>query len=130
MNSEWVRTRISKARKREAQENRRMLFPIRLVDWDRILEWECFDDTGKDSAVEIREYYVPDFSLWKTDHDKYSEELGKLLRALKGRSGLQIEESLALSDWTAGARSDRSQDRESNRRSEYARAQSGAPRNR
>lgn len=87
MNSEWVRAEISKARKREAQENCRMLFPIRLIDWNRISEWECFDaDRGKDSAREIREYYVPDFSLWKTDHDKYSEELGKLLRDLKGPS--------------------------------------------
>jgi hypothetical protein len=80
MNSEWVKTEISKARKREATENRRMLFPIRLVDFKRISEWQCFDsDTGKDSAREIREYYIPDFSKWKTDHDKYKEELAKLL---------------------------------------------------
>ena len=39
-------------------------------------------DTGKDSAREIREYYVPDFSNWK-DHDCYQQEFDKLLRDLK-----------------------------------------------
>jgi len=33
---------------------------------------ECFDaDAGKDSAREIREYFVPDFSNWK-NHDSYA----------------------------------------------------------
>jgi hypothetical protein len=83
MTSEWVKNEISKARKREAAENRRMLFPIRLVDFKRISEWQSFDwDTGKDSAKEIREYYIPDFSMWKTDHDTYKEEFSKLLIAL------------------------------------------------
>jgi hypothetical protein len=83
MNSEWVKTEISKARKREASENRRMLFPIRLVDFKKISAWEFFDaDRGKDSAREIREFYIPDFSTWKTDHDKYKEEFTKLLTAL------------------------------------------------
>lgn len=41
---------------------------------------------GKDSAREIREYYIPDFSEWKTDHDKYKGEFDKLLRDLKARS--------------------------------------------
>jgi hypothetical protein len=44
---------------------------------------ECFDaDTGKDSAREIREYYVPDFTNWK-HHDAYQTEFEKLLRDLK-----------------------------------------------
>jgi uncharacterized protein YjbI with pentapeptide repeats len=90
MNSEWVKTEISKARKREATETHRMLFPISLVDFKRISEWECFDsDRGKDSACEIREFYIPDFSLWKANHDKYTEELGKLLRDLKGPATLK-----------------------------------------
>jgi hypothetical protein len=86
MNSEWVKTEISKARKRELRENRRMLFPIRLVDFDTLREWECFDpDTGKDSAREIRDYYIPDFSRWKTDHDAYKREFDKLLRDLQAK---------------------------------------------
>jgi hypothetical protein len=83
MNSEWVKTEIAKARKREKQENRRMLFPVRLVDYTTLQDWECFDtDLGKDSAREIREYYVPDFSNWK-DHESYKTEFAKLLRDLK-----------------------------------------------
>ena len=83
MNSEWVRTEIAKARKRELSEKRRMLFPVRLVDFETIREWECFDaDTGKDSAREIREYFVPDFSNWK-DHDAYTTAFRRLLQDLK-----------------------------------------------
>ena len=33
-------------------------------------------------AVELREYYIPDFSNWK-DHDAFEAEFGKLLRDLK-----------------------------------------------
>lgn len=84
IDSEWVKTEIAKARKREVREQRRMLFPIRLVDFETLREWECFDaDTGKDSAREIREYYVPDFSDWKKNHDAYQQELEKLMSALK-----------------------------------------------
>jgi hypothetical protein len=46
-----------------------------------VRDWECFDaENGKDSAREVREYYIPDFSRWKTDHDTYTRELEKLLR--------------------------------------------------
>src|SRR5947209_1803684 len=49
MNSEWVMTEIRKARKTEAKEGKRKLFPIRLVGFDAIRDWECFDaDSGKD----------------------------------------------------------------------------------
>jgi hypothetical protein len=83
MNSEWVKTEIAKARTREKQENRRMLFPVRLVAYESLQEWECFDsDLGKDSAKEIREYYVPDFSNGK-NHDSYQKEFERLLRDLK-----------------------------------------------
>jgi hypothetical protein len=83
MNSEWVKTEIAKARKREVQEKRRMLFPVRLVEFEALRDWECFDsDTGKDSAREIREYHVPDFSNWR-NHDSYQKEFDHLLRDLK-----------------------------------------------
>jgi hypothetical protein len=35
-------------------------------------------DTGKDSAREIREYFVPDFSDWK-NHDSYQRAFQRLL---------------------------------------------------
>ena len=59
LNSEWVQTELRKARQAELREQRpgQKLFPIRLVSLDRIRDWSCFDaDTGKDLAVELREY--------------------------------------------------------------------------
>lgn len=83
MESEWVKTEIAKARRRETREGRRMLFPVRLVNFDVLRDWNCFDaDTGKDSAREVREYYVPDFSNWK-NHDLYQKEFDRLLLDLK-----------------------------------------------
>lgn len=83
INSEWVKTEIATARKKEIKQQRRMLFPLRLVDFETLRDWECFDaDTGKDSAREIREFFIPDFSNWK-DHDSYKEAFDRLLRDLK-----------------------------------------------
>jgi hypothetical protein len=83
MNSEWVKTEIRKARKRERTEKKRVLFPVRMVSFEAIRDWELFDaDEGKDLAVEIREYYIPDFSDWK-NHDSYSKGFQNLLRDLK-----------------------------------------------
>ena len=84
IHSEWVKTEIAKARKREVLEKRRMLFPVLLkISYKELQEWECFDaDTGKDSAREIREYYIPDFSQWERP-DKFKEEFEKLVRDLK-----------------------------------------------
>ena len=83
MNSEWVKTEVRKARKRERTEKKRVLFPVRLVSFEAIRDWELFDaDEGKDLAVEIREYYIPDFSDWK-NHDSYANGFQNLLRDLK-----------------------------------------------
>jgi uncharacterized protein YjbI with pentapeptide repeats len=84
INSEWVKTEIAKAREREVREKRQVLFPISVVDYETIKQWECFDaDIGKDSAREIREYFIlPDFSNWKS-HDDYQKAFYRLLRDLK-----------------------------------------------
>ena len=83
MQSEWVKTEIAKARQREVEEQRQVLFPVRLVPFEAIRGWECFDaDTGKDSAREIREYFIPDFSNWK-NYDTYQVTFQRLLRDLK-----------------------------------------------
>jgi hypothetical protein len=83
MNSEWVKTEIAKARQRELSEKKRVLFPVRLVSFEAIRDWECFDaDTGKDSAREIRDYFIPDFSQWK-EHEKYKKAFERLLTDLK-----------------------------------------------
>jgi hypothetical protein len=83
MNSEWVKTEIANARRKEKSERGRVLFPIALAPFETIKKWKEFDaDTGKDSAREIREYFIPDFSDWK-NHDKYEAAFGRLLKDLK-----------------------------------------------
>jgi hypothetical protein len=91
INSLWVKTEIANARAREADEKRQMLFPITLVPFDRIKEWKLFDaDRGIDSAREIREYFIPDFSNWKND-DSYRKGFERLLLGLK--AGVQEKAS-------------------------------------
>jgi uncharacterized protein YjbI with pentapeptide repeats len=83
MGSDWVKTEIATARERELRENRRVLFPLRLVEFAQLRDWEWFDsDTGKDSAREIREYFVRNFSNWK-DGASYREAFAALLRDLE-----------------------------------------------
>lgn len=83
MQSEWVITELRKARKQENQQKRRKLFPIRMVNFETIRMWECFDaDSGKDLAVEIREYFIPDFSNWK-DQDSFEASFNRLLKDLR-----------------------------------------------
>ena len=83
LQSEWVMTELRKARKAERKTGKRKLFPVGLVDYATLQEWECFDaDGGKDLAVEVREYFIPDFSNWK-DHDAFEKGFARLLRDLK-----------------------------------------------
>ncbi len=91
INSEWVKTEIAKARRREVKEGKRVLFPIRLnISFEQLQDWECFDaDSGKDSAREIREYYIPDFSGWKSPAT-YQEEFKKLLQGFKKAEGSSL----------------------------------------
>jgi hypothetical protein len=85
MASEWVRTEIAMARKREVEQKREILFPIGLCSIETIKKWECFDsDIGKDSAREIRDYHIPDFSNWK-GHDSYRLAFDRLLDDLHGK---------------------------------------------
>jgi len=83
MNSEWVKTEIAEAREKEIEEGWQVLFPISLVEYEKIRKWKCFDaEIGKDSAREIREYFIPDFSQWR-DENSYREAFERLLRDLK-----------------------------------------------
>ena len=51
-----------------------------------IREWECFDaDHGKDLAVEVREYFIPDFSAWK-DNDAFEVAFSRLMKDLRMES--------------------------------------------
>jgi hypothetical protein len=83
LRSDWVMTEIRRAKRTEVAEGRRKLFPIRVVGMEAIKEWECFDsDSGKDLAVEVRDYFIPDFSKWK-EHDAFEAAFGRLLSDLK-----------------------------------------------
>ncbi len=85
MASEWVRTEIAIARKREVEQKREVLFPVGLCPFETIRKWQYFDsDIGKDSAREIREYFIPDFSNW-SDPDVYRKAFDRLLKALHGK---------------------------------------------
>ena len=85
--SEWVMTEIRKARETEKKEKRRKLFPIRLTDFETLRDWTCFDaDTGKDLAVEVREYAMPnDFSNWK-NHDAFESAFARLKKDLEAEN--------------------------------------------
>ena len=83
LQSEWVMTELRKARKAERKTGKRKLFPVGLVDYATLQDWECFDaDGGKDLAVEVREYFIPDFSNWK-DHDAFEKGFARLLKDLR-----------------------------------------------
>jgi hypothetical protein len=87
MKSRWVKTEIANARKKELAQGRKVLFPIRLVDFESIQPWKLFDaDVGDDSAAEIREYFIPDFTNWKTNHDSYKQEFERLVRDLQAKA--------------------------------------------
>src|SRR5262249_47422028 len=93
MRSEWVGTEIYKARQREINEKRRILFPIRLVDFDVIRKWEYFDsDTGKDLAREIRDYFIPDFSNWD-QQTSFEEGFASFLRGLRAEAAAEAKKS-------------------------------------
>lgn len=83
MKSEWVMTELRKAKRREVEEGGHILFPIALAPIDEIRKWECFDaDAGKDIAVELREYFIPDFSNWKS-HDDFERAFARLYEDLR-----------------------------------------------
>jgi len=90
MNSNWVKTEIANTRAREDREKRQMLFPITLTPHSSIRNWKLFDaDRGIDSAKEIREYFIPDFSNWK-DHDAYQAAFHRLVKDLKAEAGEKV----------------------------------------
>lgn len=89
MGSGWVETALRKALQREEREDRQMLFPIRITSLDRVKGWKCFDsDTGKDMAVEIREYFIPDFTRWN-EPVAFEAALERLLKDLRAEESTE-----------------------------------------
>ena len=76
-------TELHNAREAELKSGKRKLFPVRLTDFATLRDWECFDaDSGKDLAVELRQYFLPDFSHWK-EHDQFEAAFARLLKDLR-----------------------------------------------
>ena len=83
LQSHWVMDELRRARRREKESNTKKLFPIRLVDYETLKDWEWFDaDTVTDLAAEVRQYFIPDFSEWE-DEGSYKRAFERLLRDLK-----------------------------------------------
>ena len=59
-----------------------MLFPVTLVPFEESGLEAVSMRRPADSAREIREYFIPDFSNWK-DHDSYQEAFQRLVSDLK-----------------------------------------------
>lgn len=84
--SDWVKREIRKAYKRGVEENRRVLYPVGLCSFRLLKEWEEIDpDTGKDLALEVRRFFIPDFSNWQ-DHGSYKKAFDKLLKDLQEKT--------------------------------------------
>jgi len=83
MSSNWVSSEIRTAIDEERESKTRKLIPIRLVSYDKIRKWTCFNaDTGKDIAVELREYFIPDFTHWKVE-SRFEQSVAQLLEAFR-----------------------------------------------
>ncbi len=53
--SEWVKREIVEGLKREVKEHRQVVFPIRITSQEKVDNWRCIDESGKDLAAVIRE---------------------------------------------------------------------------
>lgn len=83
MTSKWVASEVRKAEQREVASGSRILFPVRLCNFDSIRRWELFDsDIGGDVAAEVRQYYIPDFSNWR-DVKSFKQEFDKLVHSMR-----------------------------------------------
>ena len=82
MRSKWVLQEILAARRREREEQRRVLVPVSLVSHKVLTEWRCMDpDSGEDLALEIRRYFIPHFAKWR-DETRFKADSERLLNAL------------------------------------------------
>jgi hypothetical protein len=75
--------RAAQGAQSRAPERQAQALPRAAGGFETLRDWECFDaDSGKDLAVELREYFIPDFSHWKED-DQFEAAFARLLEDLK-----------------------------------------------
>jgi uncharacterized protein YjbI with pentapeptide repeats len=81
--SNWVEHELRKGFKRELKEKQQILFPISLIQYEKLKSWELFDNSlGVDLAEKIREYYIPLFINW-ADNVDYNRVFKKFIDELK-----------------------------------------------
>ena len=78
INSAWVRREVKTAVDKERQQNRTVLFPIRLDDAVMGSAEQWADDIRRDR-------HIGDFRMWK-DHDSYQKAFARLFRDLQAES--------------------------------------------
>jgi hypothetical protein len=82
MSSQWVNSELHRAYQRQRSEKQNILFPISIVPYGKVKEWRSFDsDSGKDLAVELREYLIPCIDNW-TDNKKFSAFVDAIVKGL------------------------------------------------
>ena len=93
LTSRWVTYGVVHAREREKRDGIQRFLPISLSPFDTLKDWTIPDpDTGSDTAREVREYFIADFSNW-TDHASYPSSFQRLLRDLRGDKTQQQRKS-------------------------------------
>lgn len=91
--SKWVATEITRAYAREIESASRVLFPISLTHYSLLSHWELFDaDHGTDLARYIRQFYIPDFSDWRSD-SAFEEKVTKLVSDLNSAGSQEAHDS-------------------------------------
>jgi len=78
IDSQWVEQEVETALEKERNEDRLILFPIRIDD-------SVFDTKAGWAPYVKNSRHIGDFSNWK-DHDSYKESFERILRDLKGES--------------------------------------------
>jgi hypothetical protein len=85
--SNWVKTELVRAWRRELAEGRRILFPVLLSPFEQLRLWSCFDaDTGTDVAAAVRAYFIPDLSDWLHD-EKFEAGVRQIINDLRATDG-------------------------------------------
>jgi hypothetical protein len=83
LKSNWVKTELMRAWRRELTEHRRILFPVLLSPFDRLRLWSCFDaDTGTDVAAAVRAYFIPDLCDW-SDENRFQAGVRQIIDDLR-----------------------------------------------
>lgn len=66
--SNWVKEEICRAFRKEKKTCKRVLYPISLIPFEELEDWELFDGSV-DLAREIRQYYIPTFPDGASDEE-------------------------------------------------------------